>query len=1462
MQSFGKKILSAALSLVLLAGAYPASVYADSTAANAATAASARLTAPYTDKAIAVNGSMTSEDWSVHAPIGKSGTFGAMWDTKNLYLLISNPNKEDITLTLNGVEITKDNASLKTGSSKRITEYAIPFDSIGVSVKDYNTEIDTVIRMESGTWDGVIELSSTDYFVAVNSGSNPSVFIRHKLGMALVDPDGNPTDKQNTQNITNGYKIYDRYNPNGVNPPSTRTFFGYQGGDFTKIADRSAATVAEFTFKANSMPVYKLGADNDFFPGFATCGFSFWMNGTQTKTGEFPTVSAGIINTEGGLVFIARHAKGDSSYPLGKEVGDTFRIGTRWETNGDLTLYVDGVKVAVFENVECLRSQNYHDYYDSAIIFNVLRSKEPAASEADNIDVDITNIALGKSFGDSVADSLTYASIADPHMNQFKVWKDLKLPSSVSTAQLSAKTPVTWKSSDTSVITDAGKVTQPETNGKYVTLTATFTDLGITKVIPVYVQGKNPTAQTLVVFDDENTAKGAGEVLDTYEFSLDSNHNSLVYSLGEVKTVNTVTLKDSDTTTRLNETMLTIWASDDNKTYTQIDSFKFLRDGEYTYLYDFEATCAYLKVHCTTHDTDYSDFTAPLTDIITVSYSDVFGDGGKRFATESKATVNNDTDADKYDVIASFTPDEFGVNTLADNRADVRVFLGGELLYHYFDGEKFFVRIPKIEKNSTVELTVLSGNADATDISCKESVYEITYGTRETYDGYVTHGRYYLELPGGRLLSLNNKGSGGTPFTYSMSNDQGRTWTVPMDAIGSNNYLSVPQGECYDDETGRILVQGFIHPDETLVTNFMYSDNMGRMWKKAPLTNLGKECNWFLVYTDIVKISSYDGEDGPGVDFVLPLSCQDHESEEDLNVTRVAYTTDCGLTWTLGADEIVYPHGISHSNRETGCCEPTLLEADDGTLVVLSRCQYNNVDNFARAFSYDHGLTWTTEAELSDVYATNTQPILFEYNDGKFLMWGGNTVLGGVSYRRYPLNLAVSYDNMDTFENILDVYSRTALWGMTTGTRTDITNPLVEVIGGSMIASTSGDGMFVIRIDDFEDYFYRTRGAYDSFENSSVAYEGWSPTGGMVTVSTNKSTDGEKSMLFTPSACAVRSVPYIQNGEISFDLWIEDVKNVHIELELESAYSDVYGEAAPIGMTVDKNGITFLGVDKAVDAGLKNGWNHFSFALSLLSDTPSAVLTVNDGKAIDVPVNAEIGDYVTFVDICTFGENATYLDAFLVIDDDPAFYPTDLANAVESELTEVPASLSDKYTDVAAMNADMQSLLFAEAGDGYTAENSKIADITIEYSRDNGKTWKTAKPDDLYTDGMTVRFAYPEGTTAVSHEFKLLQMYTANSYFRTTEIGGHEMPEITEGEDGLYVTLKGISPVLLAWTQVAEIPDTTDPGTSGTPGTPDTPGTPGEGGSSAPLWIGVGAGVIVIAAVAIVIGKKFSKKSA
>lgn len=109
-----------------------------------------------------------------------------------------------------------------------------------------------------------------------------------------------------------------------------------------------------------------------------------------------------------------------------------------------------------------------------------------------------------------MADSLTYASIAAPNMNQFNVWKDLTLPSSVSTAQLSEKTPVTWKSSDT---------------------------------------------------------------------------------------------------TRLNETMLTIWTSDDNKTYTQVPAFKLLRDGKYTYLYDFEATARYIKVHCTSHYACYAHMT-------------------------------------------------------------------------------------------------------------------------------------------------------------------------------------------------------------------------------------------------------------------------------------------------------------------------------------------------------------------------------------------------------------------------------------------------------------------------------------------------------------------------------------------------------------------------------------------------------------------------------------------------------------------------------------------------------------------------------------------------------------------------------------------------------------------------------------------------------------------------------------
>ena len=96
---------------------------------------------------------------------------------------------------------------------------------------------------------------------------------------------------------------------------------------------------------------------------------------------------------------------------------------------------------------------------------------------------------------------------------------------------------------------------------------------------------------------------------------------------------------------------------------------------------------------------------------------------------------------------------------MKEDKSDVRFFLGDELLYHYFDGTNFVVRVTKIPAKGEVALTVLSGNAEAMNIDNKEYVYEVAYGTREGIDEDIA--RWLLTLPDGKTIwSFNGTGTG------------------------------------------------------------------------------------------------------------------------------------------------------------------------------------------------------------------------------------------------------------------------------------------------------------------------------------------------------------------------------------------------------------------------------------------------------------------------------------------------------------------------------------------------------------------------------------------------------------------------------------------------------------------------------------------------------------------------------
>ena len=1248
------------------------------------------LNVPFTGSEVAVDGKTLDEGWNLNTLVVNegivTGRFGAQWNLSHLYVAVDTGG-EKLVLTLNDklIDLTK----IRAMTDGDMIELEIPLENLDVNVTDYGEEISVKVELGEAVYEGTLVLTSTDWFTT--GGCMPQTPM--KLGGTGALGSDAKTEGQGYVKTGEGWYLYDHYSSTGNNPTKIRTYLIFWGNGgteeeqalFAHLNDRTRATYAEFDFKAASMPVYSVSSATGWDTGFASYGFTWWLSDKADAAKNSNSVSFGIVNTEEGLVFVAQGSRELTNVKLNKHVGDQFRIGTRWETDGSVTLYVDGVKIAVIENVEKRRT----GFGDNSFAMNLIRSGDRAASKNDNFDIYISNLALGKAYGDCVMDSLTFDVIRGENEDPYEITSALDLPDKWSDSQLVKAVDITWTSSNPSVIGVDGTVVQPAANGKLVTLTAELA--GRKKVFELYVKGQSVSEDVLIVPNDRDTANGAGIGVDLYQFTLDENNNSIVRDLYTRKKVNVIALRDGDEVNRLNESVLTIWISDDNVTYTQVKPFKLLRAGRMTYLYDFEATGRYIKVHCTHYHGAEADFTGSLDGMMDVYYEDVFGANGSEFTEKSSIALTNKESYTRYDDIWTVSAREAGVKAAAMDMADVRFYYGEELLYHYYDGTDFRVRVPKVESGASITVNVLSGNRDAMDISNKEYVHEVVYGTRETIvsDGV---GRWLVALPNRTLMSIYTirdedagdleSGDDIEYLAYSLSYNNGMTWSEPVKIKISKGWINAPGGVVYDAHKGRIIIQGyeyvgFVSGDvsqSNCKTRFICSDDMGKTWYRLGEMQMeGTAATYVLSYSDPLELSTYDG-DGPNIDFVL--NCGVQYDNRGTFTCRVAYSADGGLTWTLGADEILYSEGEGIGAMEGGVSEATILEREDGTLVLYARCQYDSVNTFARAISTDHGLTWTKAAELSGVYTPNTQPIMYEFGKSPLMFWGGNNALGGNSYQRMPMSVGISRDGLMTFENIQDLYSRYSLQGMTAATRNQITNQSVASIDDTLILAWGNNfkEILLMRVDDFTDYFFRTRGAYDGFENSTVKYEGWSVTGGTVSVSDERSTEGKRSMKLLPDSAAVRSIPYLQDGTIAFDLYL-DRADANFTVELEAAYSDVYGKAAPIALRVE-NGVLFFGDEGEAGQSavtLRQGWNSFVFTLQLSAAAPTAALAVNGADPIVVPVDGEIGDYICWVDITT-GMTTCYLDGFLVMNRMPVEVPDKPADAPDSDDQKEPVN--------------------------------------------------------------------------------------------------------------------------------------------------------------------------------------------
>ena len=1242
-------------------------------------------------KDIKIDGSISEQGWSMNSYFESNGKvigkMGAQWDTEYLYLAFEYSSAKALTIELEGKTANINLANLSASGDLKIAqikkgsylELKIAMKDLGLSeIVDYGDQLSAKIMLDGTTFDGTFTLTSIQWFATDNSAHR---YVKSEDTMdeedtseddevLFGDVTANETEKEypnkGWSTTNDGYYLYDVYDYNGVNKAglSTAALFVKKTTAGTEVfapmeLSGQVGLYTEFDFQSLSMPIYEGGVKGDNKAGshtfVATAGFSFQIGGYANKiekTSEW--ISMGIYMSESGLVLMVRVGKNDFySVPLGKQNGDMFRLGMAWNKDDTLFVFLDGEKIFELE-----KAVTYGTAMSSGgIAFRITRNKLAAECDSDNFKIKVSNVAMGYYYGECVLDNISFEDIRGENINYAALTMDLDLMKEYATPQLSSGK-LTWESTDPAVAGD-GTVTCPEDKSYALARLTVSNKLGHSKEILTAVKGHGTQDDILYLAKDYDIAHGAGQAYTSAFLTLDQNNSSIIKDLKEVQKVNVVKLKDLDHKNRLYEDTVSLWVSDDNANYTEIKDFSFYQNGTETYLYGFETEARYIKVHVTNHDEAESMGECFYPEMINAYYEEIFGDNGSSFGTKKTVTVKNSESYDMMDMPWDFTASELGIVSLADNMADIRIFCGDKLLYHYVENGMIYVRIPEVKAGGKVKLTVLSGNKDALDISNKEFVYEVIYGTRELipYNAGSAESFYRIRcmytLPDGTIVTtvrataaLDHQKNDSRMWQYSK--DNGRTW-VYMGAAEEFLVGPAPGGFVYDQHANILYSFGYGSVEEGITQLGMVKLDLNNGIENAKWEYAGNLSEGYIRainYNNGTTLSCYDG-DGPNTDMIVAWVSSREGPAQTESYTRVSYTKDAGKTWHVSETGITIA-GVT-PGFERGCSEPSTIELEDGTLVVVMRYQDVETYSFGYAYSTDQGVTWS-DAVPSNIYTINTQPMFLETNDEfDVFTWAGNNIQGGNSYQRYPQNVAIpvveeDYSNIKVMavqNTLLRLYHNNLKVDNHRNTNLYVTYTADGALLYSSPMGSSGGGSFVTRVDDYKDYITKSKGSYDSFEKGSTKYEGWADVQGTSSITDKLASDGSYSMQVYGQT--VRPVPYFRTGSVSFDLnW---TKGTTFKLELETTYSLEFGLGSPVAVIVDKDGnlLDRDGKDTGIDVA--EGWNK----IYVDADLPNGKATVsaNDGEAVVLTIDEIYSEYVTYVAVTA--DNYVYVDNFTQI---------------------------------------------------------------------------------------------------------------------------------------------------------------------------------------------------------------------
>ncbi len=328
--------------------------------------------------------------------------------------------------------------------------------------------------------------------------------------------------------------------------------------------------------------------------------------------------------------------------------------------------------------------------------------------------------------------------------------------------------------------------------------------------------------------------------------------------------------------------------------------------------------------------------------------------------------------------------------------------------------------------------------------------------------------------------------------------------------------------------------------------------------------------------------------------------------------------------------------------------------------------------------------------------------------------------------------------------------------------------------------------------------------------------------------------------------------------EVSFYI-IDNVLYNRVELEDGTTATDIYYPIT-VNISTTENDVetamnttlfydqgTVATEDSLVTVTFDNGIDYYLNGIAWRAETGAVAfdvtapesytvtVTYSDDSSTDTEIDEDSNDGYEILPDGGLTVNVT-IEAETEVEETPA--PTDppieeeITKVETNALTEIPEGLSGIYTTTEALTDDLVALVTAEAA--YTEENTVVYDVVLQISADGGITWTDATEEDFPIEGITVTLPYPDETDS-SYDFVVAHMFTITSERLGTVAGEVEYPAVTKTANGIQVTLKGLSPVAIAWTEGAEANAT--PTASASTAVPAAPAPYTVDEMNAALWL-------------------------